>query len=400
MNRSVMVAALIIFIYGMLASMLGTLVPALGTRLALSTQDLSYLALAQGIGLAATSVWAGALMDRKGAKAGILAGLAASLAGLALLSRADSLALGIIPMALLGIGGSLVIVGANAVVNQVSDANKASALNILNLFVGLGGMATPFVAGNLLHSDPTLVAYFGLATCFVAVATVLVWRAPASDRHDAPAASERGLFASPALYLLSAVTFSYTACEFAMWNWLPKYMIAAGIPEVSALNILSFGFAGGLLLGRLAAASVFGRFAPVPVVLGCALAMCASTFAVLQAGSVTAFAIAAFVSGLVMAPIFPTTIAIIGANFPRQSGTAIGFAITCGFSGLVVSSPVIGWLAGTGSLGRALLLMPVLSAVIAMILLASTRKLAGDARATEGSNPPSQSPVSGAEPRS
>jgi fucose permease len=396
-----MVAALIIFIYGMLASMLGTLVPALGTRLALDTASLSYLALAQGIGLAATSVWAGALMDRRGTKIGILAGLVASLFGLGLLSRADSLAMGLGAMALLGVGGSLVIVGANAVVNDVSDTNKASALNILNLFVGLGGMATPFVAGNLLHSDPTLVAYFGLATCLVALITMLIWRAPVVVHGEEAPIDDKGLFASPALYLLAAVTFSYTACEFSMWNWLPKYMIASGVPEVTALNILSFGFAGGLLLGRLAAAPALSRLSPVPVVLSCALAMCVSTFAVLQVNNASAFGIAAFVTGLIMAPVFPTTIAVIGNNFPRQSATAIGFAITCGFSGLVVSSPIIGMLASSNGLGRALLLMPVLSAVIVLILLVSFRKLTSEAQAqVTSADPIDHSPASGAVTRS
>ncbi|MFT4075761.1 MAG: MFS transporter [Asticcacaulis sp.] len=369
MSMLVIIAAIVIFIYGMLASMLGTIVPGLGESLGLTTLQLSYLALAQGLGLAATSVCAGALMDRSGKKAGIVIGLVASVVGLGILSHAGSLTLGIAAMALLGVGGSLVIVGANALVNDVSDKNKASALNILNLFVGLGGMATPWVAGNLLHSDPTKVAYAGIGIALLALALTLFTAIPKPQPLEK--ATVGGVFGVGALYILSAVTFLYTACEFAMWNWLPKFLIGNGIPSVSALNILSLGFAGGILVGRFIAASVLARLSPWVVTLVSAIAMSAITFAILHTAEKTALYALVFAAGLAMAPVFPTTIAIVGRIFQQHSGTAIGFAITCGFSGLVVSSPVIGVLAGDTpqGIGRALLLIPVLSAVIALILI-------------------------------
>src|SRR6516164_3206717 len=115
----IVVASIVIFIYGMLASMLGTIVPSLSARLALSNLQISYLALAQGIGLAATSVWAGAFMDRKGKKPGVVLGLCTSIAGLLILHRAQSFTLSIVAMAVLGVAGSLVIVGANAMVSEV-----------------------------------------------------------------------------------------------------------------------------------------------------------------------------------------------------------------------------------------------------------------------------------------
>ena len=62
-----------------------------------------------------------------------------------------------------------------------------------------------------------------------------------------------------------------------------------------------------------------------------------------------------------MAPVFPTNIAIVGNIFKTGTATAIGFCITCGFSGLVLSSPVIGLLAGSDPKGlrTGLMIMPV-----------------------------------------
>jgi MFS family permease len=67
-----------------------------------------------------------------------------------------------------------------------------------------------------------------------------------------------------------------------------------------------------------------------------------------------------FLAGLSMAPVFPTTLAIVGDAFPRMTGTAIGFVITCGWIGLAVSSRLIGAIAGGDPkrLRNALLVIP------------------------------------------
>jgi fucose permease len=372
----IVVASVVIFIYGMLASMLGTIVPSLGTRLLLTNVEISYLALAQGIGLAATSVFAGAFMDRSGKKIGVVIGLCAAIAGLAMLSHPINLEFSIAAMAILGVGGSLVIVGANAIVNDVSETRRASALNILNLFVGLGGMATPFVAGNLLHSDAVRVAWCAMA--IAGMALILTLATPLKHRPAlVRAKSDAGVFSNRTLYVLSAITFLYTACEFAMWNWLPRYLIAANVPSATALNILSLGFACGMLLGRLGAAQLLAKATPLPVLLAAATAMAATTFLMLSVSSPAVIAVVVFLAGLAMAPVFPTTIAIVGRIFAQKSGTAIGFAITCGFSGLVLSSPVIAWLSGSDPrrIGRGLLLVPVLSLVIMATLIVFHRAL-------------------------
>jgi fucose permease len=379
-KRLIAISGVVIFIYGMLASMLGTILPSLQSRLDLSTLSLSYLALAQGIGLAATSVWAGALMDRYGCKSGIAAGLVSSIAGLALLSHAPSLPAALSAMILLGIGGSLVIVGANAMVSAVSHDDRGAALNILNLFVGLGGMATPFVAANLLGEDVGRLTYCGIAIAFAALVLILSASTPAGT-VKAGTARGRPVLGDPSLYILSAITFLYTACEFAIWNWLPKLLTTSGMAAATALNILSLGFAGGMLGGRLLAAHVLQRQSAWAVTLACSILMGVVTLVILHIQSATAVAVLVFVAGLCMAPIFPTTIAIVGRLFEERAGTAIGFAITCGFSGLVISSPLIGFLADPSRAGMsgALHLIPICAAIIAVILIVFRRALADPA---------------------
>jgi fucose permease len=65
--------------------------------------------------------------------------------------------------------------------------------------------------------------------------------------------------------------------------------------------------------------------------------------------------------------VFPTALAIAGDVFRLRTATAMGFVITCGWVGLAVSSPIIGYIAGRASLGTALLILPAFS--VAMILV-------------------------------
>jgi hypothetical protein len=70
--------------------------------------------------------------------------------------------------------------------------------------------------------------------------------------------------------------------------------------------------------------------------------------------------------------VFPTVLAIVSARFPEMAATATGIALTAGWFGLVVSSPVIGGIAGNDpkKLKSALLLIPISAALMAILTLA------------------------------
>jgi hypothetical protein len=72
-----------------------------------------------------------------------------------------------------------------------------------------------------------------------------------------------------------------------------------------------------------------------------------------------------------MAPVFPTTLAMVGDAFPRMTATAMGIVITCGWIGYAVSSRIIGAIAGTdpGNLKTALLVIPGASVIMILVNL-------------------------------
>lgn len=152
-------ASLAIFVYGMVASMLGTINPGLASQFNLDNVQTSYIAFAQGIGLVLASVSVGPLLDRRGKKVGLLLGLGLVAAALFILANASGYSAMLLSMFILGVGGGITLTAANALGSDVSESKRAIVLNLLNVFVGLGGLATPFVAGNLLSGNAVRVAY-------------------------------------------------------------------------------------------------------------------------------------------------------------------------------------------------------------------------------------------------
>jgi fucose permease len=241
---------------------------------------------------------------------------------------------------------------------------------MVNLFFGLGGLATPFVSAHLFNRNWVRLCYS------VACLTVITLAVQAMTHMPPPAGAGRFILADagpvlgrPLLFLLGFFLFLYISCEVGVWNWLTRHLIAQGIPESSALNILSLGFALGLLIGRVGVAPILIHVSAIAVLLVASVAMAVTTFLMLRTNrTVPAFALV-FLAGLSMAPVFPTTLAIVGDAFPRMTSTAIGIVITCGWTGLAVSSRLIGTIAGGDPrrLRNALLVIP--GAAVLMVLL-------------------------------
>jgi fucose permease len=362
-----MLAAIIaIFIYGMIAAMLGTILPELSDRFHLSPSQNGTIASAQALGLILASLAAGPLIDNEGKKLGLILGLAFISIALFALPRSPGFHAVLLLMFLLGVGGGILVTAANALVSDVGEAHRGIALNLVNLFFGLGGLATPFIAANLFGRNWVRLCYTIASLTVVTLVIEILTRMPAPTAAGGFVLTDAGpVLGRPLLFLIGLFLFLYIGCEVGIWNWLVRHLIAQGIPESRALNILSLGFALGLLIGRAGILPILVHVPAITVTLVGSVAMAVTTFLMLRTNKPSASLALVFFSGLSMAPVFPTTLAIVGDAFPRMTGTAIGFVITCGWTGLAVSSRMIGAIAGGDPLRlkKALLVIPA-SAVL------------------------------------
>lgn len=366
-----------ILTYGMIAAMLGTILPELSKKFNLSPKQNGNIGMTQAIGLMIGGFFAGPLMDLNGKKLGMLASLA--LIGIALVGLRAAKGYGSIAgmMLVLGTGGGALVTAAFAVAGDitVSWLQGAAVFNAVNLFFGLGGLLTPLVAARIFQNNASRLLIFATTIAALALAfSAMTEMAPASGKVSFQAEQVSALLGSPTLLLLSLSLFLYVAAECGVWNWLARHLIAQGVPESKALTILSLGFALGLLLGRIAVVPVLASVTPKMVLFGAAVFMAVVTYLMLQTSNAQTAWILVFLTGLAMAPVFPTALGVVGGAFKPQGldATATGIASTCGWLGLVVSSPIIGSIAGDDpkKLKKALLLLPIASAVMAAVILA------------------------------
>jgi fucose permease len=369
----ILAAVVAIFVYGMIAAMLGTILPELSSRFQLSPRQNGTIAFAQAIGLMIASLAVGPLLDDVGKKAGLILGLVLIAVVLFALPRSTGFRSVVFLLFVLGMGGGIVVTGANALTSDVGVAHRAVALNLVNLFFGLGGLATPFISANLFKRDWIRLCYTvaGLTIITLIIQTVV--------HMPPPTGAGRFIFSNagpvlgrPLLFLLGAFLFLYVGCEVGVWNWLVRHLIAQGVPESRALNILSLGFALGMLIGRVAVAPILTHVSPINVTLGASIAMAIATFLMLRVHKPMAAAALVFLAGVSMAPVFPTTLAITANAFPNMTGTALGIVITFGWAGLAVSSRIIGSIAGGDPqrLRKALLVIPASSVIMIALNLA------------------------------
>ncbi len=353
-------AVLAIFVYGLIAPMLGALLP---TYLLTPSQE-GNVATAQAVGLVISSLCAGPFIDLRGNKSALLSGLALVCLSLFTLPNAGGYIGLTIVYLVLGLGGGIVVTAANALMGAVEPSRRGSALNFLNLFFGLGGILTTLAASYVL--GPVSLCYSIAILTLIALIINFATKMPgpvgeASFRlSEAPA-----LLSRPVLILLSFFLFLYVACEVGMWNWLKKYLITINFDAQTAGGVVSYGFALGLLVGRLVVSRLL-RASGLTVTLIAAICMVITTYLVLSLHTQAAVTAAVFCSGLAMAPVFPTTLALTQDAFPRGTATALGIVITCGWLGLVVSSPIIGNVSAASTLHRALLLIPFFSLVMVL----------------------------------
>lgn len=368
-----MIAAIsAIFLYGMMASLLGTLLPDLSARFQMTPRQSGSITGLQALGLMLASVVAGALIDRVGKKAGFVSGLTLIAIALVTLARSHGWKSVMIAMFILGLGGGAIVTAANNLVSDIGEEKRGAMLSFANIFFGLGGLLTPFLAANLLRGDSIALAYVIAALA----ASLLVLHAttamPAPGPHDFEISQAFRLPGKQLLLLLSSLVFLYVACEVAVWNWLAKYLVGQGLSRSLALDILAFGFASGMMVGRLVGTRLLSRYSALSVSLVCSCLMAAAMFWTLNSASPISACVSVLCAGIVMGPVYPSAMAMTGNAFRQMSGTRMGIVITAGWIGAAASSWLIGAIAGGSDrrLRAALLLLPLFAVLMIVLNLA------------------------------
>ena len=331
-GRALAVLCAIFFSAGFLMAAIGPVLPALSARTGASLSVMGRLMSAIFLGSLAAQIVSGWASDRFGRRVVLAVGLAL-LAGTGLvIAFATALPLTLGAGIVYGIGYGAFSLSGNVMTSELVPARRASAVNLVNMFFGVGAVVGPLVVSVLLRRTgaalPALWMGAGLlAAAAVAARIALPARLPAS--HDeAPVSAEAAAQRPPSLrdpMLLACGIFLmlYVGSEMAAGAWTAVYLHqSAGMNEARSAAATSL-FWAMLTMGRIGAVVGGMRITAEHLLTSAVWITCAGA-ALLWAGhgsaaaSVTAFAILGFGYG----PIYPTGVAVLTSRFPQAAGTA------------------------------------------------------------------------------
>jgi fucose permease len=247
---------------------------------------------------------------------------------------------------ILGIGGMCVNTVGNTLLPKVlfGGANEPAALNLGNMFFGLGAFLTPFLAGFLLQrigfsktvTIVALVAFLPVIAAFVA--------------SDYPALPPSGyqvgkaveLLANPVVLISALALFCYIGLEASMGGWITTYLTATGMTAARANSLLS-AFWISLMVARLITAGLVTPAIGVTVIATLSLVTVVTILIMVVTTKQSLAAFAVIATGLAFGPIFPT---IVGVTFsrvaPELSGSVFAIIFAVGLLGASTIPAAIG----------------------------------------------------------
>jgi len=308
-------------------------------------------------------MWA---MKRVPGRTAIWAALAALVVGCAGVALAPSWPAFLAAVFVVGLGFGGLDIGLNQLVAHSLGPRRSALINVLNSAYGFGSVAGPILISRL--SQDHLTALYGAAAALAAVLLPAVvgvrgrlpYVSQRSVSHAATRPRSRRLDTLVVIFLVAFIL--YVGVETGVGGWMTSHLESVGFRSLDAASITS-GFWLAFAIGRLLAALIPDRVPPRLVIISGAAA---AVIALLVALNGHAAPIAYIVTGLVIAPIFPTALVWLAKLRPGDSrATSWMFPATMIGGGVI--PPAVGVAIGWFGIASA---PAVLSAVAVVMLVA------------------------------
>ena len=345
MQPAAAVAFASVFVLGICFAILGSIKLRLAEKLDIDDEKAGSLISALMFSSMIMVLIIGPLQDFLGYRPIAIVGFAAAGFCLWLLAAAPSYAAALTACVLLGVGAMCVNTSGNTLAPQVmfGGDNPGAALNLNNVFFGLGAFLTPLLIGKLIKKlgYKTAVSIFG-AACVVPI----LWAIPLSYPETEGFAFSAYIdwITHPAVLVGGIALFCYIGLESSMGGFITTYLKDAGYEEDSAGNLLS-GFWVSLMIARVVAALILSRTQAIPggaAITGLAIVAVIAIGIMVTAESKKAGAVGTILAGLSFGPIFPTIVGVTYTKAATNAGSVFGLIFAIGLLGGVAVPYLIG----------------------------------------------------------
>lgn len=365
-----------IFMFGIVLAVLGTLfgLPEMRERLGVDLAGQGNLLLLLFLGVFAATLLSGPLIDGLGNKPVLFVSALLVTAAMVLLAAAQSFASAALACALLGFGGGGLNTATNALVSDIYGAQRGPMLNLLGVFFGFGALFIPLTAASITGrvAIPSLLLGTAVLPALCTLTFGLLRFPPAREAVAFSLGALPRVARYPVVILFALLLFCQSGNESSIGGFVSTYLGTLGASPHTATWVLA-GYWGALMLGRLLAARLLRHMSKESLVLASGVGSLVGTGLLLLSGSLPVLAMAAGITGLSFAAIYPTTLAMAGDRYQSFAASVFGFLFAVGLLG-GMSFP---W--AIGQLGQAYgvqsgMVLPVLGAAGICVLALLIRR--------------------------
>ncbi len=298
--------------------------------------------------------------------------------GAALLTLAGAVPATIGSIALMGVGGGMLLATVQAGLSEHHGEQRGVALTEANV----AAAASYLLLAGVLLGVGALGLGWRAALLLALLVPVLAWLTNRRTRIDAAAPPDAdvprgrlpGVFWVAAVMLMCAV-----AAEWCVTAWGATFVQQAAASSPDAAVAVMAGYFVGVLAGRTLGSGLTRRYDP-PALLGVALGVALLGFALLWPSTGPAQAAAGLtLLGVGIGNLFPMGVSVAVGLAPGRSATASGRVVVVTAVAILLAPLTVGALADATSLQSALVVVPVLVclAAVALGVVVGARAAAG-----------------------
>ena len=249
---------------------------------------------------------------------------------------------------LAGWGHGMTNLSGNVMIGRLFKENSVSALNLVNVFFGVGAFIGPLLVSVsiTLWTNGFPALYLSLLLMFLSGMVILIRffnvRVVTREAIQTPE-QQKKTRVTAFLWSMGVMILIYVGAESSMGGWATTYMQQTTSLKIELASLVTSGFWLAITLGRLSGTFLGNRLSARRVLLLCLGTSALGAVLFIAGFGQVALSIAGiFFIGLGFGAIYPTSMAMVTTAFPSNPGQA-GSVIT---SLSAVGGMVLPWLQG------------------------------------------------------